>query len=187
MKNTNLANILVVALIVITAVVLIYFGIQIFKPSPVPVPPIAEGIQKAEPIAEKAALKTYLSDLEPLSSIGSYLKDISPEKHLISVQGSKFEKGLCVSSPSELTYNLDGEYAYFKCIIGHHDDYPEYKGLLVFRVLVDGKKVYESRPMRASDSEEVNVTVKDANHLTLTVKDDGIGSSYVVWADARVF
>ena len=45
---------------------------------------------------------TYLSDLKPLSSVGSYLKDISPEKHLIFVQGSKYEKGLCVSSNSGL-------------------------------------------------------------------------------------
>lgn len=79
-------------------------------------------------------------------------------------QGIKYEKGLCVSFTSELTYNLDRKYTYFKCIIGHHDYYPEYKGLLVFRVFVDGGKIYESRQMGAGDSEEVNVTVRDTNH-----------------------
>ncbi len=134
----------------------------------------------------EATFQTYLSDLEPLYSTGDYLKDMDEEGVLITVQGSEFKKGLCVSSNSELTYDLDGEYDYFKCVIGHHDDFPEYKGKLKFTVLADGKKIYESAMMRAGDSEELDLTVKDVKQLTLIVKDNGISSSYVVWANAKV-
>ena len=142
----------------------------------------------AEPQVKTQAAKEeilYVSDLEPVASRGEVLKNINPENHLISLNGLRYEKGLCVTSPSDVTYDITG-YTRFKCVVGHDGDYPEYNSELTFAISVDGQKVYESKPLGASDSEEVDIPV-EGSKLTLSVRDNGFHTRYVVWADAGLF
>ena len=51
--------------------------------------------------AKKEIPRVYVSDLETVASRREVLKNINPENHLISLNGFRYEKGLCANSPTE--------------------------------------------------------------------------------------
>jgi len=69
------------------------------------------------------------------------------------------------------------------------DDEVSENATVVFQVLADEKKVFDSGTMRPdSDTKRVDVSVAGVRHLRLVVTDagDGINSDHADWAGARL-
>jgi len=97
---------------------------------------------------------TYLSDLQPaheksegfLGSGWTMRKDRNVSGGPLQVRGVEYATGLGVHSRSELTWKLDGKFRRFQATVGI-DDSSQGKGSVVFRVLVDGKSAFTSKPV----------------------------------------
>ncbi|MBK8269018.1 MAG: NPCBM/NEW2 domain-containing protein [Planctomycetes bacterium] len=87
---------------------------------------------------------------------------------------------------SSLTYELKGEFERFSAVIGV-DDSVGGSGSVVFRVLGDGKALFESRVMRGGDApESVVVDLAGLDRLTLEcdTADELDLSDHADWANA---
>ncbi len=100
-----------------------------------------------------------------------------------------FAGGLGHHANGEIVILLDGRYARFEAQVGLQWQGGNAPGSVVFQVLVDGEKRFDSGIMRERDpAKTVNVTLNDAGRLTLRLTDagDGIGYDAGNWADARL-
>ena len=91
-------------------------------------------------------------------------------------------------SRSEVTYALDGSYRRFEAVAGI-DDETTGRGSVVFRVLLDGKQVWESPTLTGRmPPEPVTVPTSGVKRLTLLVDfaDSGDVQDHADWADARI-
>ncbi|MDR3690004.1 MAG: NPCBM/NEW2 domain-containing protein, partial [Fimbriimonas sp.] len=103
--------------------------------------------------------------------------------------GSKvFTKGLGNHAPGRIVVDLEGRYTGFDAEVGvEKQDSTE--GSVVFSVLVDGKKRFDSGVMRqTSDPKPVHVPLFGAQELELVAGDagDGIICDCANWLDARL-
>lgn len=99
-----------------------------------------------------------------------------------------FEQGLGHHANGEIAIDLNGQYTSFSTFIGVQWQGGG-KGSVVFQISVDGRKVFESKPMSDSDpGREVQVPLNNARKLVLTVLDngDGIANDMGNWAEARL-
>ena len=103
--------------------------------------------------------------------------DKSPDGRGITLAERRYFKGIGVRPRTELTYHLDGGFQAFRALCGIDDEVlgPGYgrgagTGSVVFRVLVDGKEVFESRPVEGGKPPvPVRVPLNGAKTLTLVV------------------
>jgi hypothetical protein len=103
------------------------------------------------------------------------------------LNGVKFDRGLGVSAHSEVKYALNGSFKMFRAEIGTDDAAPD-AAKVIFRVFGDGKKLFDSGIMSASDVRAIAVNVDGVRELRLTVT-NATGKSYVAaanWANARL-
>jgi len=102
--------------------------------------------------------------------------------------GTHFERGLGLVPHTKLTYDLSGRFDMFEAMIGI-DDRGGPEAHAVFRVLVDGKLVFESKPMtRGQQPHELRIDLNKAKALVLEVdfgKNYDLGD-FCAFADARV-
>jgi hypothetical protein len=106
----------------------------------------------------------------------------------IRLNGVSSAKGLGVHATSTVTYPLGRAYRLFLANVGV-DDVCGSAGTVVFEVLVDGVKRFDSAKMTAtSATKPVSVGVAGATQLTLKVTNAGDGSAcdHADWADARL-
>ena len=106
----------------------------------------------------------------------------------MSIRGRAFLKGIGVHAPSDVRYDLAGRCSTFSATIGVDDEVPS-DGSVVFQVLADGTKLYDSGVVtRSSPPRDVNVNVSGKNVLQLLVTGgaDGINYDHADWAEARV-
>ncbi|WP_164215267.1 glycoside hydrolase N-terminal domain-containing protein [Virgibacillus sp. YIM 98842] len=106
----------------------------------------------------------------------------------ITINGKVYKKGLGVHAPSEIIYDLDGQYARFTADVGV-DDYmgPNTPASIVFKVYADGEKLFDSGLMEAAtEAKTIDVNVEGVKELKLVVTDggNGNGSDHGNWADA---
>jgi hypothetical protein len=139
----------------------------------------------------------YLSDLAWVSATcgwGPVERDMSVGRSgsgdgkTITLNGTTYTKGLGTHALSQIVYNLNGQYSSFQSDVGI-DDEETTGGSVVFQVLVDGTKMFDSGTMTATSATKlVNVSVSGANQLTLIVNDagDGIDYDHADWAGARL-
>jgi alpha-galactosidase len=109
----------------------------------------------------------------------------------LTLNGTTYAKGLGVHANSSVSYTLPAGCTTFRSDIGV-DDESTTAGSVVFRVAVNGTKVYESgvmKPRSATKSVSVDLG-RNTNPTTLTliVTDAGDGnvSDHADWANARV-
>ncbi|GEM_PF-103518 len=117
---------------------------------------------------------------------GSIGKNVSADGKPMSIGGRKFEKGLGVHARSEMFFQLDGGEARFSAMVGV-DDAPSKTGTVVFQVVADGEKLFDSGPMKKGDAaQRVDVDLSGAKIVELRVTDagDGIDSDHANWAEA---
>jgi hypothetical protein len=81
------------------------------------------------------------------------------------------------------TFFLGGRYARFHAIAAAGRT-----GTVIFRVVVDGREVYDSGLLKTGGSREVDVPLAGAQEIRLVIDDggNGIGGDWASWADAWV-
>ncbi|MFT4516378.1 MAG: hypothetical protein ACI91B_005102 [Planctomycetota bacterium] len=102
--------------------------------------------------------------------------------------GTHFERGLGLVPRTKLTYDLSGRFDMFEAMIGI-DDRGGPEAHAIFRVFVDGKQVFESKPMtRGQQPHALRIDLNKAKALALEVdfgKNYDLGD-FCAFADARV-
>lgn len=148
-------------------------------------------VRKAE---FQSARVVYLSDLKPAQSEQRSLPgamwparmDSNVTGGPLRLGGRAFVRGVGVHGFSSLSYELKGEFERFSAVIGV-DDSVGGSGSVVFRVLGDGKALFESRVMRGGDApESVVVDLAGFDRLTLEcdTADELDLSDHADWANA---
>ena len=123
------------------------------------------------PVPEGPAREIYLDFVAPVRM------DASPDGRRITLGKRKFFKGIGVRPRTEMTYQLNEAFREFRVLCGVDDEVlgPGYGhgsgfGSVVFRVLVDGKTVFLSKPQKGGQRPAaVRVPLKGAKTLTLAV------------------
>jgi hypothetical protein len=140
----------------------------------------------------------YLSDLRavtvragpwPLSTNGV----IAPERHPITVHGTRSPKGLGMHPPdapsyAAASYRLDKQAAVFKAGVGLNDTVPGGRNQAVFEVYGDGQRLWQSAPVgKDTPLHECSLAVADVNVLELRVASRGSHfGMHAVWVEPRL-
>jgi hypothetical protein len=108
----------------------------------------------------------------------------------ITLNRTRYRKGLGMKAPAEVVYELDGNYAAFEAVVGIDDaaTKPNTAGV-IFEVFVDGKKAFSSGPIQAGQKPKpVAVSCKGAKELKLLATPVGSHSPNTLadWAEARL-
>lgn len=138
----------------------------------------------------------YISDLTPTAERTEGMlhrpwpvrKDRSVSAAPLSMAGRVFDKGLGVHSKTELDYSVGGAYESLVATIGI-DDAVRPSGSVLFRVLGDGKVLFDSDVLTGQDPpRDVKVGVTGVNTLTLIVDyGDGLDlSDHADWGGVRL-
>lgn len=109
-------------------------------------------------------------------------------KRPLSIAGQRYERGVGTHAPSTAYVELDGKGIRFQAACGVDDGAGPGKGSVRFRVLADGRKVYESPLLRAGmPAEKIDLDVRGVRLLILKVLDGGDGHDFdhADWAEAR--
>lgn len=105
---------------------------------------------------------------------------------LLSIRGRRFATGVGVSSGTDLTWSLDGEYESFQATIGI-DDVANGHGSVVCEVLVDGASAWKSERLTGQSSAVTlpSLPLNGASELTLRTHfaDRGHVFDFVNWCD----
>jgi len=131
-------------------------------------------------------------DLMDLSNVTTGWRDVgvneSCEGNPLRVGSRTWTKGLGVHAPSKAVFDLEGNAVRFEATVGVDD---ESFGTVTFRVLGDGKELWNSGRVSARDkvrTRDVKVGLAGVQSLTLEVTDfDGNrDGDHADWLDARV-
>jgi len=104
----------------------------------------------------------------------------------LEIGGKTYAEGLGHHANGSITISLDGQYASFDADVGLQ---PCDGGSVIFSVLVDGEKRYDSGIMRSKDAPKpVHVELGGGQELVLVANDagDGISCDMANWAQARL-
>lgn len=107
----------------------------------------------------------------------------------LRIKDKEFARGLGTHANGEMHFDLRGQFKTFEAEVGVQWSDGTSAGSVVFQVVVDGKKVFDSGVMRENDAARpVSVSVEGADELRLIVNDagDGITADCADWADARL-
>ena len=113
--------------------------------------------------------------------------DRSIREKPLSIGGRIFDHGVGTHASSTLWVDLDGGAERFQASVGV-DDNAAGNATLEFRIVGDGKRLFDSGVMKPGDAaQEVDVDLKGVKSLLLLVVDggDGIGFDHANWAEAR--
>ena len=153
----------------------------------------------SSPLISSAALSgaVYVSDLTwtsmsngwgPAEKNMSNGEQPAGDGRTLSINGVTYAKGLGVHAPSDIRYALGAACSSFTAVVGI-DDEASSAGSVVFQVLKDGVKVYESPLIRKGGAaQKVTVAMTGGNELRLIVTDggDGNNSDHADWANAQL-
>ena len=106
----------------------------------------------------------------------------------LSIAGQKFERGVGTHASSTLWIDLAGGSEKFLASVGVDDAAGSDKASLTFKIVGDGRKLWESGVMKSGQAAKpVDLDVKGVKTLLLMVGDagDGIDFDHADWADAR--
>jgi hypothetical protein len=97
----------------------------------------------------------------------------------LSIGGTKFERGVGTHANSTLWLNLNGGCEKFTATVGL-DDAANGNGTVVFRILGDGKKLFESEVMKpGAPGKKVDLSLRGVRTLLLQVADGGMASAMI--------
>ncbi len=153
-------------------------------------PVSAEDLER-ERAAEKTEGFEWLSRLDPtyVKQFGSLKYDEGFDADVLKTGGKVYPKGLGTHAPSEIRFDLGGQYATFESDIGVDDSQMGGPSSVVFQVKVDNRLAFTSPVLNAgSPPQQVKVDVTGAKTLTLIVGDAGDGNhcDHADWAGARL-
>ncbi|MBN2577821.1 MAG: NPCBM/NEW2 domain-containing protein [Pirellulales bacterium] len=107
----------------------------------------------------------------------------------LRIKDQEYAHGLGHHAHGEIVVNLSGQYKTFESEVGVQWMGGTSPGSVVFQVVVDGRKVFDSGVMRENHPPRpVKVSVEGADELKLIAHDagDGITADCADWADARL-
>lgn len=119
---------------------------------------------------------------------GSPHANQSVEGHPLSIGGRIFLHGLGTHAQSTLRISLGGKAQRFAAQVGVDDEVGP-RGSVTFKVVGDGKTLWESEVLRGGQPAiPVTVDLRGLNRLVLSVGDagDGINYDHADWADAQL-
>ncbi|NLS95341.1 MAG: alpha-galactosidase [Planctomycetaceae bacterium] len=105
----------------------------------------------------------------------------------MSIAGRTFERGVGTHADSLMHVELDGKVSRFTALVGVDSRTGE-RGTVSFQVYADGKKAFDSGPMKGGDpAKEVDVPLEGVRRLMLIVGSGGDDVSYdnANWAEAE--
>jgi len=105
----------------------------------------------------------------------------------LSIHGTKFARGVGTHASSVFVLSLRGGTKEFSATVGLDDDVTG-PGSIVFQLLADGKKVFDSGIMTSNTPpRKVRVKLRGVKFLTLRVGDAGDGNAFdhADWSDAK--
>lgn len=138
----------------------------------------------------------FLSDLDPAeehfkpfgTTTWPWRKDRSVANGPLRIGAEVYDRGIGVHSQSRLVYSLDGKYRQFIADVGI-DAATGALGNVIFRVLADGKEVFNSGPVRGGEAPRALQTgVENVRRFELCVdfgEDLDVGD-HANWAAARL-
>lgn len=112
----------------------------------------------------------------------------SVDGHPIFIDGKRFEHGVGTHANSTLRVSLRGSGERFTAFVGVDDEVGD-RGSVEFRVVADGKVLWQSGVLRGGQhGKEVSVPLQGVKTLVLSVTDGGddINYDHADWADARI-
>ena len=114
----------------------------------------------------------------------NYFSKESEFKLFLKLQGKIYNKGLYAHSPSSYVFNLDGKWKTFSSTIGIRDG-AHTEGSAIFKVLGDGKLLFESSILRVNQKDELKIDVSNIKVLELqTAGGEGhANNSWAIWVD----
>ena len=119
---------------------------------------------------------------------GNYIHDKSVGEKPLSIGGQKFEHGLGTHATSSIRITLNKNGERFTSDVGVDDD-TEKRGSVAFKVVGDGKTLWESPVLHGGDAPKpVSVDLHGVKTLVLEVSDagDGVGYDHADWANAAI-
>ncbi|MEU7176783.1 MULTISPECIES: NPCBM/NEW2 domain-containing protein [Streptomyces] len=105
----------------------------------------------------------------------------------ISIGGTRFERGLGVHAPSEVSFYTGGRCSAFTAQVGIDDEVGD-KGSVAFEVWADGERVAASATRTGADPATTltaGLTGAETVRLVVTDGGDGVDYDHADWADAR--
>jgi len=118
---------------------------------------------------------------------GSPHANQSVEGHGLSIGGRQFEHGLGTHAQGTFRISLGGKAERFTALVGVDDEVGK-SGSVEFKVVGDGKTLWESGVMRGGEqAKEVAVELRGIKELSLIVTDagDDYNMDHADWTDAR--
>jgi hypothetical protein len=130
-----------------------------------------------------------ISPDEVSQAYGALQFDRSVNGTMLSIAGQTFQHGLGTHANSKIVYELQGQYERFEAKVGVDDAMKDYtQSSIVFIVMLDGEKKFESGVMRVGESpKNVSIDLNGAETLELVVTDagDGMECDHADWADVK--
>lgn len=138
----------------------------------------------------------YLSELTPLDMKSSSVLDVDfpPRRNSsvtgspLAIRGQSIVRGIGMHARSQMSYKLDAQFDRLLATIGIDDDAAPV-GSAVFRVLGDGKVLFESPVLRRDDPpKQINVPLNGARTITLECDDGGDSdvADHCDWGEVRL-
>lgn len=146
--------------------------------------------QDMDPWLSELAWKSAINGMGPVERNMSNGGPLAMDGRPLSIAGKKFSYGLGVHSRSEIVYDLDKEFQRFVADVGVDDEAPAGSASVVFQILADGVKVFESvRMVSGMSARRVDLNVAGVGQLKLAVHDagDGTVNDKADWASARLY
>lgn len=139
---------------------------------------------------------THLSDLTPSAERAEgrmhrpwvWRRDRSVTNAALSIDGRSFDRGLGMHARTELEYELESGNEFFVAAIGI-DDAARPSGSVLFRVLGDGKPLFQSEILTGGDPpQDIRVELKGVKRLTLIADygDELDLADHADWGGARL-
>jgi hypothetical protein len=154
-------------------------------------PRVPAGQFTRQPLPRVKAKDVWLDEVSPASiqqEYGSLQRRHSVEGNPLRIGGREYARGLGTHARSEIVYLLGNRYRRFEAEVGV-DDEKKGMGSVVFQVVADGRKRFDSGVVRGKQpARKISVSLEDVEELQLIVTDagDGINCDHADWAGARL-
>lgn len=147
-----------------------------------PIKPLAPNTYSLSDLLWESAKNTF-GPVEKDSSNGD---KVGGDGRTLTINGKTYSKGLGVTSPSEIVYNLAGRCSSFSAEVGVDDLWNATRGSMVFQVFADNVKIWDSGLMTYTDAFRatgvLNLVGKQRLKLVTTDGGNGGQDDYGDWA-----
>lgn len=114
----------------------------------------------------KALPLIRIKPTQAFQSWGNMLANRSVNENVLTVAGVKYQEGFGTHAYSQISFQLDGKFKSFHTKVGLDDEEQGGDGVQ-FRVMGDGKLLWQSKPLKASQIETAQIDIQGVNALEL--------------------